>query len=75
VSSGTEYYVAVAINGSGGSYFRNINLPKTYGNITVNYTAYKSGNFNSTTMPISFSHSTRTDNIYGLPDITFVPDS
>ncbi len=74
VSSGTEYYVAVAINGSGGSYFRNINFPKTYGNITVNYTAYKYGNFNSTTIPSSFDRSTRTDNTYGLPDITFVPN-
>ena len=74
VSSGTEYYVAVAINGSGGSYFRNINFPRTYGNIRVNYTAYKSGNFNSTTIPSSFDRSTRTDNTYGLPDITFVPD-
>jgi len=74
VTSGTEYYVAVAINGSGGSYIRNLNFPQTYGNIRVNYTAYKSGNFNSTTFPSSFSRSTRTDNTYGMPDITFIPN-
>tara|TARA_B100001564_G_C20666709_1_gene684173 strand:- start:1731 stop:2306 length:576 start_codon:yes stop_codon:yes gene_type:complete len=73
VSSDTEYYVAVAINGSGGSYF-GLNLPQTYGNIRVNYTAYKSGNFNSTTFPSSFTVSNRTNYTYGLPDITFVPD-
>ena len=64
----------MAINGSGGSYFGSINFSQTYGNIRVNYTAYKSGNFNSTTFPSSFSWSTRTDNTYGMPDITFVPD-
>ena len=74
VTSGTEYYVAVAINGSGGSYIRNLNFPQTYGNIRVNYTAYKSGNFNSTTFPSSFTRSTRTDNTYGMPDITFIPN-
>ena len=74
VTSGTEYYVAVAINGSGGSYIINLNFPQTYGNIRVNYTAYKSGNFNSTTFPSSFVTSTRTDNTYGMPDITFIPN-
>ena len=73
VSSGTEYYVAVAINGSGGSYIANLNFPQTYGNVRVNYTAYLYGNFNSTTFPSSFSRSTRTDNTYGMPDITFIP--
>ena len=74
VTSGTEYYVAVAINGSGGSYFRSINFPKTYGNIIVNYTAYVSGNFNSTTFPSSFTRNNRTDNTYGMPDIAFIPN-
>ena len=50
-------------------------LPNTYGNITINYTAYKSGSFNSTTMPTSFTQSTVTNRTYGMPDITFVPDS
>ena len=77
IASGTEYYVAVAINYTpAGAYiaFGGDRLPNTYGNITINYTAYKSGNFNSTTMPTSFNTSTRTDYTYGMPDITFVPD-
>jgi hypothetical protein len=77
IASGTEYYVAVAINNSGGAYidFGGNPLPNTYGNITINYTAYKVGNFNSTTMPTSFTRDNRTDRTYGMPDITFVPDS
>ena len=75
VTSGTEYYVAVAINGtSGGSRFRfNSSLPSTFGNITINRSYYKSGSFNSTTMPTSWSgnHQSYT---WGSADITFIPN-
>ena len=75
VTSGTEYYVGVAINGSGGARFRFIsdNLPNTYGNITINRSYYKSGNFNSTTMPTSWSGS-HAGYTWGVADITFVPN-
>ena len=76
VTAGTEYVVAVAVNGSGGSTmsFSSDNLPNTYGNITINYSCYKSGsNFSSTTYP-SWSSQTRVDYNWGRADITFVPN-
>ena len=74
-ASGTEYFVGVAINGSGGAYVRaNGSIPNTYGNIKINSTAYKYGNFSSNTMPTSWDNSNRTDYIFGMPDITFVPN-
>ena len=76
LTSGTEYFVGVALNGSGGTYFRTggSGLPITYGNIRINYVAYKSGSFSSNTMPTSWSSSTQTGYYYGVPDITFVPN-
>ena len=75
VTAGTEYVVAVAVNNSGGSRnnFNSDNLPNTYGNITINYSCYKSGSFNSTTYPSSWSSETRADYNWGRADITFVP--
>ena len=75
ITAGTEYVVAVAINGSGASRnsFSN-NLPNTYGNITINYSCYKSGSFNSTTYPSSWSQDAQTSYNWGRADITFVPD-
>ena len=75
LTSGTEYYVGVALNGSGGSYSRT-SLPNTIGNIKINYSAYlyDIGGFNSTTMPSSWTQSTRNNYYFGMPDITFVPN-
>ena len=75
VTSGTEYYVAVAINGtSEGSRFRFYSsLPNTFGNITINRSYYKSGSFNSTTMPTSWSGNNQSYT-WGSPDITFIPN-
>ncbi|MBT6018937.1 hypothetical protein HOG81_06960, partial [bacterium] len=73
-TSGTEYFVGVALNGSGGAYVRsNGSIPNTYGNIKINYSGYKQGNFSSNTMP-SFDHNSRTDYVFGMADITFVPN-
>ena len=76
ITAGTEYVVAAAINGSGGSRnnFNSDALPNTYGNITINYTCYKSGTFNSTTYPSSWDTETTTSYNWGRADITFVPD-
>ena len=75
LTSGTEYFVGVALNG-GGAYIRagGSALPGTYGNIRINSSAYNYGIFSSNTMPTSWSASTRTDYYWGLPDITFVPN-
>ena len=76
LTSGTEYLVVVALNGSGGAYIRTAGsgLPSTYGNIRINYSAYIRGSFSSNTMPTSWSSSTQTTYYYGVPDITFVPN-
>ena len=76
LTSGTEYYVGVAINGSGGAYINRASspLPATYGNIRINYSAYKQGNFSSNTMPTSWTRDNRTNYHWGMPDITFVPN-
>ena len=75
LTSGTEYFVGVALNGSGGAYIQaNGSLPNTYGNIKINYTVYKTGSFNSTTMPTSFSRDVEIGYYFGMSDITFVPN-
>ena len=74
VTSGTKYVVATAMNGTGAARVRLTDqLPNTYGNITINYSCYKSG-YDSDTYPTSWSHETRTKWNWGLSDITFVPD-
>ena len=72
VTSGNEYIVMVYSNSNGMGAFR-INLPQTVGNITINYSCYVQY-YNSDNYPSSWSHQTRTDYVWGLPDITFVPD-
>ena len=73
VTAGTKYVVATAINGSGAARIRFTDqLPNTYGNITINYSCYKS-NYDSDTYP-SWSSETRIDYNWGMSDITFVPD-
>ena len=75
VTAGTKYVVATAINGSGAARTENLtdSFPNTYGNITINYSCYRSGNYDSDTYP-SWTRETRTDYNWGLSDITFVPD-
>ena len=72
VTSGAQYYVAVALAGSGGAYKSGRSYPTTYGNIRIDKCSYKSG-YNSDTYPSSFS-SQPTGTMYGMADITFVPD-
>ena len=44
VTAGTKYVVATAMNNSGGARVSfSDRLPNTYGNITINYTCYRSG--------------------------------
>ena len=76
VTSGTKYVVATAMNNSGSARvkFHPDKLPNTYGNITINYTCYKSGNYDSDTYPTSWTAENVTAYGYGLSDITFVPD-
>jgi len=77
VTAGTKYVVATAINGSGAARIRfadgGSSLPNTYGNITINYTCYRSGNYDSDTYP-SWSYEVERNWNFGLSDITFVPD-
>ena len=49
------------------------NGPHTYGNILVSYTCWRSG-YNSDSYP-SWSTENFTNHMYGMADITFVPDS
>ena len=72
VTSGVQYYVAVAVASSGGAYKSGRSYPTTYGNIRIDKCSYKSG-YNSDTYPSSFS-SEPTNYNYGMADITFVPD-
>ena len=75
VTAGTKYVVATAINGSGAArvnFFLD-QLPNTYGNITINNSCYKSGNYDSDTYP-SWTLENRTFYNWGMADITFVPD-
>ena len=73
VTSGTEYIVAVCLTGSGGAYNSSWSGPHTYGNILVSYTCWKS-NYNSDSYP-SWTRENYTYHMYGMADITFVPDS
>ena len=75
VTAGTKYVVATAINGSGAARtaYLTDNFPNTYGNITINYSCYRDGNYDSDTYP-SWTRENRTDYNWGLSDITFVPD-
>jgi len=72
ISSGEQYYVAVYVNG-GGAYKSGVGLPKTYGNITINYNRWAYG-YNSDTYPTSFGSGNQTNWLHGMVDITFVPD-
>ena len=72
VTSGVQYFVAVALAGSGGAYKSGRSYPTTYGNIRIDKCSYKSG-YNSDTYPSSFSNEL-TSTMYGMADITFVPD-
>ena len=72
VTSGVQYFVAVALAGSGGAHKTGRSYPTTYGNIRIDKCSYKSG-YNSDTYPSSFS-SEPTNYNYGMADITFVPD-
>ena len=74
VTAGTKYVVATAMNGSGSArvYFSD-RLPNDYGNITINYSVYRDGNYDSNTYP-SWTREDRTDYNWGLSDVTFVPD-
>ena len=76
VTAGTKYVVATAINGSGAANIRfaSDQLPNTYGNITINYSCYRDGNYDSDTYPSYWSRENRTDYTWGMSDITFVPD-
>jgi len=75
VTAGTKYVVATAMNGSGSAFlsFGSDRLPNTYGNITINNTCYRSGNYDSDTYP-NWTRENRTDHNWGLSDVTFVPD-
>ena len=72
VTSGVQYFVAVALAGSGGAYKSGRSYPTTYGNIRIDKCSYKS-NYDSDTYPSSFSNEL-TSTMYGMADITFVPD-
>ncbi len=74
VTAGTKYVVATAMNNSGSArVIFSDQLPNTYGNITINYSCYRSGGYNSDTYP-SWTRENRTDFNWGMSDITFVPD-
>ena len=76
VTAGTKYVVATAMNGSGGARvsFSSDRLPNDYGNITINYSCYRSGSYDSDTYPSYWTLENRTDYTWGMSDITFVPD-
>ena len=79
VTANTEYAVCVWVAGSGGARvrFQFDRLPNTYGNITINSALLKSGWTESTTIPSTWSTgglSAYTAYMWGLADITFVPD-
>ena len=72
VTAGTEYIVAVSLAGSGASYKSRWSGPHTYGNILVSASCYK-GNHNSDSYP-SWDQLNSTTAMYGMADITFIPD-
>ena len=72
VTSGVQYFVAVALAGSGGAYKSGRSYPTTYGNIRIDKCGYIQSH-NSDTYPSSFT-SQPTVTMYGMADITFVPN-
>ena len=72
VTSDVQYLVAANLAGNGASYKTGQNYPTTYGNIRIDKCIYKSG-YDSDTYPSSFT-SEPTGTMYGMADITFVPD-
>ena len=72
VTSGVQYYVALYTHSNGGAYIRDRSYPTTYGNIRIDKCSYKQG-YDSDTYPSSFT-SEPTGTMYGMADITFVPD-
>ena len=72
VTSGVQYYVALYTNSNGGAYKSGRSYPTTYGNIRIDKCSYKQS-YNSDTYPSSFSGEP-TSYMYGMADITFVPD-
>ena len=78
VTANTEYAVCVWVNNSGGARMRFVdNLPNTYGNITINSALYEQNWTESTTIPSSWDlggSSSYIRYMWGLADITFVPD-
>ena len=72
VTAGTTYIVAVALNGSGGQYRSAWAGPHTYGNVTINACVLEP-NYNSDSYP-TWDYFTYTWAMYGMADVTFVPD-
>jgi hypothetical protein len=72
VTSDVQYLVAAYLAGNGGAYKSGRSYPTTYGNIRIDKCSYKS-NYDSDTYPSSFSNEL-TSTMYGMADITFVPD-
>jgi len=72
VTSGVQYYVALYTNSNGGAYKSGRSYPTTYGNIRIDKCSYKQS-YNSDTYPSSWSGEV-TNYMYGMADITFVPD-
>ncbi len=71
VTSGVQYYVALYVNSNGGAYKSGRSYPTTYGNIRIDKCSYKQS-YNSDTYPSSLTDV--TNYMYGMADITFVPD-
>ena len=72
VTSGVQYFVAVALAGSGGAYKSGRSYPTTYGNIRIDKSSYKY-TYDSDTYPSPFTGESIYD-MYGMADITFVPN-
>ncbi len=63
--AGQTYTVAVVVGGSGGSY-KFLNMPKTYGDITIHSSTFLAGNGRPT--------NSVTNIMYGQVDVTFMPN-
>ena len=72
VTAGTEYIVAVWLASSGGSYKNYWSGPHTYGNILVSASCHSRAH-NSDSYP-SWTNINSTSYMYGMADITFIPD-
>ena len=73
VTAGEQYYVGGFMAGSGAAYKSGVGLPKTYGNIKIDYNCW-AYNHNSDTYPSSFGSGNQTNWLHGMVDITFVPE-